>query len=108
MKFADSIVKVYATSLAMLLTTLASIAFFSLTPTLQVHARVCGRGDPGWMLDQVGLQPPASRTGLQRSARLPAAHARQRLACSPHACRWGLASWWPPARWCCTTCPQPR
>lgn len=36
MKFADSIVKVYATSLAMLLTTLASIAFFSLTPTLQM------------------------------------------------------------------------
>jgi UDP-sugar transporter A1/2/3 len=36
MKFADSIVKVYATSLAMLLTTLASIAFFSLQPTLQM------------------------------------------------------------------------
>ncbi|KAL4853620.1 CMP-sialic acid transporter 1 [Chlorella vulgaris] len=36
MKFADSIVKVYATSLAMLLTTLVSIAFFSLQPTLQM------------------------------------------------------------------------
>lgn len=44
MKFADSIVKVYATSLAMLLTTLVSIAFFSLTPTLQV-----GGGQPGMM-----------------------------------------------------------
>ena len=36
MKFADSIVKVYATSLAMLLTTLVSILFFSLQPTLQM------------------------------------------------------------------------
>lgn len=36
MKFADSIVKVYATSLAMLLTTGVSIAFFGLPPTLQL------------------------------------------------------------------------
>ena len=36
MKFADSIVKVYATSLAMLLTTLISIAFFGLSPSLQL------------------------------------------------------------------------
>lgn len=36
MKFADSIVKVYATSLAMLLTTLVSITFFALQPTLQM------------------------------------------------------------------------
>ena len=36
MKFADSIVKVYATSLAMLLTTLASILFFGLQPSLQM------------------------------------------------------------------------
>ena len=36
MKFADSIVKVYATSLAMLLTTLVSIAFFGLSPSLQL------------------------------------------------------------------------
>lgn len=36
MKFADSIVKVYATSLAMLLTTGISIAFFGLQPTLQL------------------------------------------------------------------------
>ncbi|PSC76361.1 CMP-sialic acid transporter 1 isoform X1 [Micractinium conductrix] len=36
MKFADSIVKVYATSLAMLLTTLVSISFFGLAPTLQM------------------------------------------------------------------------
>lgn len=36
MKFADSIVKVYATSLAMLLTLVVSIFFFSLHPTLQM------------------------------------------------------------------------
>jgi UDP-sugar transporter A1/2/3 len=36
MKFADSIVKVYATSLAMLLTTLISISFFNVPPTLQL------------------------------------------------------------------------
>ena len=36
MKFADSIVKVYATSLAMLLTTAVSIAFLGLQPTLQL------------------------------------------------------------------------
>ncbi|EFN59537.1 hypothetical protein CHLNCDRAFT_19140 [Chlorella variabilis] len=36
MKFADSIVKVFAASLAMLLTTVVSIAFFSLQPTLQM------------------------------------------------------------------------
>ncbi|KAL6768914.1 hypothetical protein ACKKBF_B16745 [Auxenochlorella protothecoides x Auxenochlorella symbiontica] len=36
MKFADSIVKVYATSLAMLLTTGVSIAFFGLDPSLQL------------------------------------------------------------------------
>ena len=36
MKFADSIVKVYATSLAMLLTTGISITFFGLQPTLQL------------------------------------------------------------------------
>ena len=36
MKFADSICKVYATSLAMLLTTLVSIARFGTQPTLQM------------------------------------------------------------------------
>ena len=36
MKFADSICKVYATSLAMLLTTLVSIAWFGTQPTLQM------------------------------------------------------------------------
>ncbi|GHP04272.1 hypothetical protein PPROV_000302600 [Pycnococcus provasolii] len=36
MKFADSIVKVYATSMAMLVTMLASVAFFGLSPTPQL------------------------------------------------------------------------
>lgn len=36
MKFADSICKVYATSMAMLLTTLVSIACFGTQPSLQM------------------------------------------------------------------------
>merc|ERR1712023_545141 len=36
MKFADSIVKVYSTSMAMLVTMIASIWLFSLQPTLQL------------------------------------------------------------------------
>lgn len=37
MKFADSIMKVYATSMSMLVTTVASVALFGLSPSLQLY-----------------------------------------------------------------------
>lgn len=41
MKFADSIMKVYATSMAMLVTMVASVALFGLEPSLQLALGIC-------------------------------------------------------------------
>ncbi|THU45622.1 hypothetical protein C4D60_Mb02t19920 [Musa balbisiana] len=63
MKYADNIVKVYSTSMAMLLTMVVSIFLFSLKPTLQTRSQEERRKE-----EQHGLHQPVANLSLAASA----------------------------------------